>query len=155
MTRSEPVGAPTDGDLATFLGLSRILLDEQHLDPGYAAECMRLVVAAAPATYGSDPGRTPMQALLATFRELATAPADLAARTTAVLYADGTLGPMTRNILIAWYNGFLGSDVVDAAHYGGALVWPAISAEPPGLPGRFYGNWAYPPPQPVGPGTGS
>lgn len=148
-------GDPSDDDPATFLRLSEILLDEHDLDPGYAAECMRLVVAAAPPTYGSDPDTTPMQALLATFRELATEPADLAERTTAVLYADGTLGPVTRNILIAWYNGFLGSQVIDAAHYGGALVWPAISAEPPGLPGRFYGNWAYPPPEPIRPGPGS
>lgn len=135
--------------MTTFLRLSEVLLDQADLDPGYGAECMRLVAAGAPSKYGSDPHVTPMAALLATFRELAKDPTDLADRTVAVLYADGTLGPMARNLLIVWYNGFLGSTVVDAANYGGALVWPAISAEPPGLPGRFYGHWAYPPPQPL------
>lgn len=137
--------------MATFLQLSEVLLGERHLDPGFGAQCMRLVTAAAPRSYGSDPHLTPMDALLATFRELAHDPVDLEARTAAVMFADGTLGPMARNLIIAWYNGFLGADVVDPAYYGAALVWPAISAEPPGLPGRYYGNWAYPPPRPIGP----
>lgn len=28
-------------------------------------------------------------------------------------------------------------------------VWPAIGGNPMGVPGPYYGNWAYPPPSPV------
>lgn len=143
-------GPEPDSDLGTFLRLSEVLLDARDLDPGFGAECMRLVTGAAPTTYG-DGDVPPMQALLGTFAELEQDPVDLEARTCAVLYADLTLGPMTRNVIIAWYTGALGADVVSAEHYGAALVWPAISADPPGLPGRYYGAWAHPPPSVVHP----
>ena len=134
-------------ELELFLRLSETLLDLTDLDPGYAAECRRLVVAAAPASYGPTPGLTPLQAMLAAFAELAKDPTDLEARTVAVLYADGTLAAMARNLIVAWYVGALGSDVVAAEYYGSALIWRLLSANPPGLPGPYYGSWANPPPR--------
>jgi len=112
--------------------------------------------AGPPAPAGPPPPPPPMAALLATFREQeAAGPDGLADRLVAVLYADGTLGPMAKNLIVTWYNGGLGLAVLSAANYGAALVWPAISAQPPGLPGPYFGSWAYPPPSLAGPVTPS
>jgi hypothetical protein len=35
--------------------------------------------------------------------------------------------------------------------YGAAIIWKAIGSIAPGLPGSYYGNWAFPPPQPAVP----
>jgi hypothetical protein len=146
MTLAERVGGgPAVDDLEVFLRLSETLLDEEDLDPGFGAECLRLVVAAGPSTYGQDSAMTPMQAMLATFVELAADPTDLASRIVAVLYADLTLGAMTRDILVAWYVGAVGAEVVSPEYYGAALIWRVLSANPPGLPGPYYGSWANPP----------
>ncbi|MDQ1720819.1 MAG: hypothetical protein QOI26_553 [Pseudonocardiales bacterium] len=138
----EPAG------LDDFIRLSEVLLDARgQLSRSAAIEVYAIVVAAAPARYGIDGTQPPMTALLATFNEVAAAgPDDVEKRLVSVLYADGTLGPMAKNVIITWYNGGLGMAVLSPANYGAALVWPAISAQPPGLPGPYFGNWAYPPP---------
>jgi hypothetical protein len=33
--------------------------------------------------------------------------------------------------------------------YSSALVWQAIGGNPMGIPGPYYGNWAYPSPTPI------
>ncbi len=144
--RASGGGAAAD-DLGVFLRLSETLLGEEDLDPGFGAECLRLAVAAGPSTYGQDSAMTPMRAMLATFEELAADPAELAERTVAVLYADLTLGAMARNIIVAWYVGAIGTEVVAPEYYGAALIWRVLSANPPGLPGPYYGSWANPPPR--------
>lgn len=135
-------------DLDDFLRLSELLLDARgQLTRSAACEVYAIVAAAAPARYGIDGDLTPMTALLATFNEVAAeGPDGLEDRLVSVLYADGTLGPMAKNLIVTWYNGGLGLAVLSPANYGAALVWPAISAQPPGLPGPYFGNWAYPPP---------
>ena len=135
-------------DLEVFIRLSEVLLDATgRLSRSAAAEVYAIVAAAAPARYGIDGTQPPMSALLATFLEQeALGSEDLEARLVSVLYADGTLGPMAKNLVITWYNGGLGLAVLSPANYGAALVWPAISAQPPGLPGPYSGSWAYPPP---------
>lgn len=62
-------GRAPDADLATFLRLSEVLLDEHDLDPGFGAECMRLVAAAAPGGYGPGADVTPMRAMLSADRK--------------------------------------------------------------------------------------
>jgi hypothetical protein len=137
---------PSADDVATFIRLSEVLLDANELSVAAAVEYYAIVARAAPTRYGST-GLPAMTALLDTFRRIeADGGDDLEARTVAVLYADGTLATMARNLLITWYNGGLGLDTAPASVYADALVWPAIGAEPPGLPGRYYGGWAYPPP---------
>jgi hypothetical protein len=138
-------------DLDDFIRLSEVLLDARgQLPRAAAAEVYAIVVAAAPARYGIDGTQPPIAALLATFREVAAAgPDGLEDRLVTMLYADGTLGPMAKNVIITWYNGGLGLAVLSPANYGAALVWPAISAQPPGLPGPYFGSWAYPPPSMV------
>jgi hypothetical protein len=137
---------PDAEQLATFVRLSEVLLDARGLSQDAAREYYAIVRRAAPTSYGST-GVAPMTALLDTFcRVEADGPDDLEARTVAVLYADGVLATMAKNLLITWYNGGLGLDVAPATVYADALVWPAIGAEPPGLPGRYYGSWAFPPP---------
>ncbi|HEU5271373.1 MAG TPA: sugar dehydrogenase complex small subunit [Jatrophihabitans sp.] len=134
-------------ELDVFIRLSEVLLDASGLSRSAAAEVYAIVVAAAPARYGIDGSQPPMTALLATFAEQEALGAEgLADRLVSVLYADGTLGPMAKNLIITWYNGGLGLAVLSPANYGAALVWPVISAQPPGLPGPYYGSWAYPPP---------
>ena len=134
-------------ELDVFIRLSEVLLDTTGLSRSAAAEVYAIVAAAAPASYGIDGTQPPMAALLATFREQEAFGAQgLEARLVSVLYADGTLGPLAKNLIITWYNGGLGLAVLSPANYGAALVWPAISAQPPGLPGPYYGSWAYPPP---------
>jgi hypothetical protein len=154
-TSAVPLGAPGDralsdepADLEDFLRLSEVLLDAPgQLSRSAAREVYAIVVAAAPARYGIDGAQAPMTALLATFDEVvAGGPDNLEARLVSVLYADGTLGPMAKNLIVTWYNGGLGLAVLSPANYGAALVWPAISAQPPGLPGPYFGSWAYPPP---------
>lgn len=147
---AEPAGPAVvePAELDAFIRLSEVLLDAHgRLPRAAAAEVYAIVVAAAPARYGIDGTQPPMTALLATFNEVAAdGPDGLEDRLVSVLYADGTLGPMAKNLIITWYNGGLGLAVLSPANYGAALVWPAISAEPPGLPGPYFGNWAYPPP---------
>lgn len=143
-------------DLDVFIRLSEVLLEASDLSRSAAAEVYAIVAAAAPARYGIDGSQPPMTALLATFAEQEAFGAEgLADRLVGVLYADGTLGPMAKNLIITWYNGGLGLAVLSPANYGAALVWPAISAQPPGLPGPYYGSWAYPPPNLVTEPTGT
>ncbi len=141
---------PAPEDLDTFIELSEVLLDTRPLDRHTARSVFGIIERAAPAHYGQDGSVTPLQALLATFRQLCRQSSDdLESRVVSTLYADGTLGPLAKNLLITWYNGALGSDVLPSRDYAAALVWSAISAQPPGLPGPYFGSWAYPPPRPV------
>lgn len=140
---------PSEEELDLFIQLSEILLDERGLPRETARAFFRIVVGASPPRYGIG-DEPPMRVVLDTFRRLRDdGEGDLEARLASVFYPDMTLGPMVRNILVVWYNGGVGMVVGPPETYPDALVWKAISAHPPGLPGPYYGSWGYPPPRPV------
>lgn len=142
---------PSEEELDLFIQLSEVLLDERGLPRETARAFFRIVAGAAPPTYGVG-GEHPMAVALDTFRRMRDeSPDDLETRLTSIFYPDMVLGPLVRNILIVWYNGVVGTAVGPPDTYPDALVWKAISAHPPGLPGPYYGSWAYPPPRPVEP----
>jgi len=87
-----------------------------------------------------------MDQLLATWNGIASEP--VAERTAAVnrlIMADPNLGPLARQIILAWYTGFhpwaAGQQPTpDAANYEGALVWTLARAHPMAVPLSF-GYW--------------
>ncbi len=159
-TGADPGAGPPDGlddaeRLDLFLRLSETMLDARPLRASTGRAFLRLVEQASPGRYGLG-GSSLLDAVLLTFRRLHDESTDdLERRTANVLYADLTLGPVLKNVLVVWYNGGLGGAVGPPETYADALVWPAISANPPGLPGPYYGHWAYPPERPVRPPDGS
>lgn len=147
--------------LQEFIRISELVLDEFPLPPAAAQTYLDIVLRATPARYApgdyyEGPGHVPaddphpFDALWAVCSQLALdGDAGLAERFMAVVSADVTLVTLVRNILIVWYNGYLGTDMPGAQAYAAARVWPAIGANPPGLPGPYYGHWAYPPERPI------
>lgn len=65
------------------------------------------------------------------------------------LYQDSEFVPILKEILILWYTGFpsSGRNVkglnFSTASYYEALLWRAIRAHPPGVPGEYFGHWHY------------
>ena len=51
-------------------------------------------------------------------------------------------GNLARNIIILWYTGNWGNDVVSAASYIQGLMWEATHTHPPGAKQPGYGSWA-------------
>lgn len=147
--------------LEEFVRISELVLDQHPLPLAAAQIYMDIVLRATPDRYApgdffEGPGHVPaddphpLDALWAVYSQLALdGDAGLAERFMAVTAADVTLVALVRNILIVWYNGYLGADVPGVQGYAAALVWPAIGANPPGLPGPYYGHWAYPPERPI------
>ncbi|MGU7784746.1 hypothetical protein [Burkholderia sp. PU8-34] len=82
------------------------------------------------------------------------------------LLLHGTYGPLTRNLLNAWYTGtwnHLDPDwckahlpagqsdadrVISARAYQEALVWPLVGAHPPGAKQQGWAAWSSPPSAP-------
>ena len=67
--------------------------------------------------------------------------------------SDPNLGPLARQIILAWYTGFLPwspgqqppqQPTPDPANYEQTLVWTLAQAHPMGVPLSF-GYWQYPP----------
>jgi hypothetical protein len=63
---------------------------------------------------------------------------------------DKNLGPLARQIILAWYNGFHPwfpgqQPTPDPANYEQTLVWVLAQAHPMAVPLSF-GYWQYPPP---------
>ena len=138
-----------DARLDLFVALSETLLDVSGLPRTTALAFMTIVERASPSHYGTS-DISPMDAILLLFERLRSEGSDdLERRAADLFYADLTLGPVVKNILIVWYNGSLGGVVGPIETYADALVWKAISAEAPGLPGPYFGSWATAPPQPI------
>jgi len=86
-------------------------------------------------------------------------PPDLAAAVEARILGNPQLAPVARSITCLWYTatlldltpGGMGYPTKAALipSYGEALVWKAIGGNPMGITGPYYGNWAYPSPQPI------
>lgn len=90
-----------------------------------------------------------------------TLPADEPARgaaLTALLSALDGPAKAARSTLALWYCAALldlGSPMAffiktaPIQCWPAGRIWPAIGGNPMGVPGPYYGNWAYPPPSPV------
>lgn len=147
--------------LAIFTAVSETLLDQRPLPMDAARVYLQIVLRATPDHYApgdyyvgplANPSLDPhpLDVLGAVYERLAAeAPHELEARLMALTGADVTLQALVRNILIVWFNGCLGTDIAPADVYAEALVWQAIGANPPGLPGPYYGHWGYPGPSPI------
>lgn len=91
-----------------------------------------------------------MGQLLETWNEIRYQPHDLRnASVDALIMADPNLGPLARQIILAWYNGFHPwaegqQPTPDPQFYSQALVWILAYAHPMAVPLRF-GYWADPP----------
>ncbi|NEO77615.1 hypothetical protein [Moorena sp. SIO4G3] len=146
--------------LQRFIRISEVLLDEKDLPDKTAQSYLKIVLEVTPNYYGpgdryerrlnssSDPD--PFDALWEVFCQLdAEGTADLEAQLTATTAADTVLNNLVKNIIIIWYNGYLGDRMPPSETYPDALVWKAIGANPPGIPGPYYGHWAYPPINPI------
>lgn len=141
---------PDDERTDRFLGLSRLLLEMDELSPVSAAAYLRMLDDLDPAW--------PLDAMavhLLAFRELP--PAEREARVIAALRAEPAWHAATVNLLQVWYSGSLtrpNGDLVaqPPEAYLGALVWPLLDTQAPGLPGPFFGEWAYPPTRVGSPG---
>lgn len=162
-TTSRPILADADRWLPVFIAVSETLLDQRPLPLEAARAYLQILLRATPERYGpgdeySGPlaspslDQHPLDVLGALHERLAREnPRDLESDLMALTGADVTLASLVRNILIVWYNGYLGNDIAPASVYPEALVWQAIGANPPGLPGPYYGHWSYPGTVPVRP----
>lgn len=160
-------GTTVSERLAAYMHLSRVLVgaDElalslaEWLGVAYFATLIRGAEKAA-----RDPSFTPQYTLadirdtLARFDEIvASQPGDLEAAVQQQMVApEGPISTVTKSILALWYcaglidltpppqgMGFL-TMTAPKATYAEALVWKTMGANPMGVPGPYYGNWAYP-----------
>ncbi|HEY2092955.1 MAG TPA: hypothetical protein VGJ81_13795 [Thermoanaerobaculia bacterium] len=92
-----------------------------------------------------------MEQLLSTWKVIKDQPPDLRnASVTALIMNDPNLGPLARQIILAWYNGFhpwvAGQQPTpDTAYYEQQLVWIVSYAHPMAVPVDF-GYWQTIPP---------
>ena len=92
-----------------------------------------------------------MQQLLDTWNVIKDQPTDLRnASVNALIMNDPNLGPLARQVILAWYNGFHPwtegqQPTPDPANYSKALVWIVAYAHPVAVPLRFD-YWATVPP---------
>ena len=144
-----------------FLRISEVLLDWRPLPLDAARAYFDIILAVTPKRYAPGdfyqriPGETvedphPFDVLWTLFTELEQeSPDDLEQRLCALTVADVTLNTLVQNIVIVWYNGFIGTNLPPKEIYPAALVWQVIRGNPPGIPGPYYGEWAYPPAEPI------
>ena len=91
-----------------------------------------------------------MDRLLATWREIRSQPPDLrTASVDALIMDDPDLGPLARQIILAWYTGFHPwspgqQPTPDPGNYEQPLVWLLAQGHPSGVPVSF-GYWSAPP----------
>jgi hypothetical protein len=87
-----------------------------------------------------------MEQLLATWDVIRDQPPDLrTASVEALIMADPNLGPLARQILLAWYTGFRPwsegqQPTPSAANYSDPLVWLLSRGQPSSVP-REFGYW--------------
>jgi hypothetical protein len=93
-----------------------------------------------------------MEQLLGVWREIQYQPPELRnASVDALIMNDPNLGPLARQVILAWYNGFHPwvegqQPTPDPAFYSQALVWILAYAHPMAVPLRF-GYWHTLPPE--------
>lgn len=126
-----------------FVELSRLLLEMDELSPVSAAAYLHMLDDLDP----SWPLDAMAEHLLA-LRELP--PAEREARIIAALDEAPPWRAAAVDLLQVWYSGSLtrpdgGLVAQPPEAYLGALVWPLLDTQAPGLPGPFFGEWAYPP----------
>lgn len=126
-----------------FIELSRLLLEMDDVSPVSAAVYLHMLDDLDPA-WPLDAMATALLPLL----ELP--PAEREARLIAALRHVPAWRTATNNVLQVWYSGSLtrpdGALVAQPPEaYLGALVWQLLDTQAPGLPGPFFGEWAYPP----------
>lgn len=56
--------------------------------------------------------------------------------------ADSAYNGLAKNIIILWYTGNWGSEVISSASYIQGLMWNAAHTHPPGAKQPGYGSWA-------------
>ena len=56
--------------------------------------------------------------------------------------AESAYNGLAKNIIILWYTGNWGNDVVSSASYIQGLMWNAAHTHPPGAKQPGYGSWA-------------
>jgi hypothetical protein len=56
--------------------------------------------------------------------------------------ADSAYNGLAKNIIILWYTGNWGSEIISSASYIQGLMWNAGHAHPPGAKQPGYGSWA-------------
>jgi len=126
-----------------FVELSRLLLEMDDLSPVSAAAYLHMLD-----DLDSSWPLDPMAERLLPLRNLP--PAERNARIVAALDEVAAWRRAATDLLQVWYSGSLtrtNGDLVPQPPeaYLGALVWPLLDTQAPGLPGPFFGEWAYPP----------
>lgn len=58
------------------------------------------------------------------------------------LIPDSAYDGIAKNIILVWYTGNWGSDVISTQSYQQGLMWDAAEAHPPGAKQPGYGSWA-------------
>jgi hypothetical protein len=56
--------------------------------------------------------------------------------------ADSSYNGLAKNIIILWYTGNWGGEVISSASYIQGLMWDVAHAHPPGAKQPGYGSWA-------------
>lgn len=153
-----------DAHLDAFLELSEVMTARPNLPRETAREFFGMLLDATQPWYGNPsydarldpqdeapPRPRTLDVLFELFSALKQEDNDqtLEQRVVRTIYPDIELSTVVKNLLIVWYNGALGSRQCSSAAYPHTLVWEAISAHPAGIPGPYFGSWAYPPPQPI------
>lgn len=137
-------------NLSDFVSLSEFLLGIPfqpplppitNLDPDLAQTYLQGLTPTAPQ-------QALMTNLLNVWTNLHTQQIDLEVGVQTEILANPELGPMARQLMLAWYSGFHpwfgGVPVPDPANYEQALVWVLAQAHPMGVPLSF-GYWQYQP----------
>jgi hypothetical protein len=129
--------------LEAFLGLSRLLLELDELDSRAGAVYLAML--------DDLDAVWPLDAMAHGLLPLAHLPAD--ERERRIIDALDDHPPWhaaTVDLLQVWYTGSLNRPdsqpvTQPPQAYLGALVWTLLDTQAPGLPGPFFGEWAYPP----------
>lgn len=58
------------------------------------------------------------------------------------LIPDSAYDSIAKNIILVWYTGNWGNDVISTQSYQQGLMWDAAEAHPPGAKQPGYGSWA-------------
>ena len=129
--------------LSRFVLVSRLLIDARDLESRTATTYLAMMDDLDPTW--------PLTDIAAAFALLEPLPPDpREAKIVALLQAKAAWMTAATNILNVWYSGQLaradGTWVPAPPNaYLDALVWPLIGTHASGLPGPFFGEWAYPP----------
>ena len=138
------MSASTADRLDQFELVSRVLLEIDDLQPTVAQSYLGMMDAWKPTWPLAEMAETfaPWEALPAGERER---------RVVSALNTNGWI-PEAQAVMGVWFSGQLAclddaTAFVDAPAdaYLGALVWGLLHTNPSGLPGPFFGEWAYPP----------